>query len=500
MKQETTIKSALPTSVAKPTRRSALITAALQPERIVALLGLLFGLLFLVTLPPFQGTDEAAHFYRAYQVATGQIFAERAGDKSGGTLPASAIATVNALFYNDNYPSEKPFRNSELGNWLVYPLAPEQRAFVDFRNTALYSPIPYLPAALGISIGHHLGLAPLVALYLGRLTVLLVTVTFVVLAVRITPIGKWLMVGLALIPAAACARSGIGLDGISLSTSMLFTALVLHYTYHNILRLGWRDLLLLVLVASAVAMTRQVYVLLFGLIFLIPMARLGGWVRGSLTIAGLSVVVAGAALGWTLINATAYVPVVPGRSDPSSAEYRNPDASKLDVEFSPRDQLAYVLSSPGAFVQSVWSLVARNVGERVGYALGGFGWSGNITLLHQFLYAVGLVLLVLIGDQRAAWLHWRTRVWCAVIVGGGTLATIAAAYLLWNDIGSERISGVQPRYFVPLLPAAALIGFGWLGKWLIQLPLRIPGIIFGILSLLATWYEAFYWYYLRIGF
>jgi Predicted membrane protein (DUF2142) len=43
----------------------------LTPDRLVLALGLAGGLLLVFVTPPFQVPDEPAHFFRAYQVATG---------------------------------------------------------------------------------------------------------------------------------------------------------------------------------------------------------------------------------------------------------------------------------------------------------------------------------------------------------------------------------------------------------------------------------------------
>ena len=80
--------------------------------------------------PTVRRSRRPAHQYRAYQVSEGSIRAERQGDRVGGFLPTSLRLS----------PHDRPWRGAPV------PLRAEERAFVDFRNTALYAPVP-TPAA-----------------------------------------------------------------------------------------------------------------------------------------------------------------------------------------------------------------------------------------------------------------------------------------------------------------------------------------------------------------
>ncbi|MER3433396.1 MAG: hypothetical protein C4288_08190 [Leptolyngbya sp. ERB_1_1] len=44
-----------------------------SPERAFLILSLIFGMMFIIALAPFQSPDEPAHFYRAYQLSEGKI-------------------------------------------------------------------------------------------------------------------------------------------------------------------------------------------------------------------------------------------------------------------------------------------------------------------------------------------------------------------------------------------------------------------------------------------
>ena len=42
-------------------------------EKIFVFLALIFGLLYVFILPPFQSVDEGNHFFRTYQISTGRF-------------------------------------------------------------------------------------------------------------------------------------------------------------------------------------------------------------------------------------------------------------------------------------------------------------------------------------------------------------------------------------------------------------------------------------------
>ena len=73
------------------------------------------------------------------------------------------------------------------------PLDPQRRQFTAFPNTALYSPVPYLPQSAAIGPRGFCEPAPLTMLYLARIANLIVYLFLAAAAVRLAPIhnGRW---------------------------------------------------------------------------------------------------------------------------------------------------------------------------------------------------------------------------------------------------------------------------------------------------------------------
>src|SRR6185369_3390333 len=97
----------------------------------------------------------------------------------------------------------------------------------DFRTTAPYSPIAYLPQALAIGLGRSLGLSPVALLYCARLAGLAAALTLVSLAIRSAPMAKHVLLLLALSPMGLRQMSLLTADSLTIAYAFLFIAIVL---------------------------------------------------------------------------------------------------------------------------------------------------------------------------------------------------------------------------------------------------------------------------------
>ena len=61
----------------------------LSIEKIFVLLAILFGILYVFILPPFQSVDEGMHFFRTYQISEGHLTAKKIDGKVGDEIPSS---------------------------------------------------------------------------------------------------------------------------------------------------------------------------------------------------------------------------------------------------------------------------------------------------------------------------------------------------------------------------------------------------------------------------
>ncbi|OFY47411.1 MAG: hypothetical protein A2W85_01745 [Bacteroidetes bacterium GWF2_41_31] len=158
----------------------------LIPHRMFLLIAIIWGLIMIFIIGPLQIPDETNHFFRAYQVSQFKFMPEVKNNILGGELPSSFWILISN-FSNIPYHAEEKLSFALIDSSLRVKVNPDETTFMLFSNTALYSPIPYIPQATGISIGKLFSLPPLILLYLGRLFNLALWIIMVYTAIKNYP-------------------------------------------------------------------------------------------------------------------------------------------------------------------------------------------------------------------------------------------------------------------------------------------------------------------------
>ncbi len=393
---------------------------AFAPEIVFLTIGAMAGVLFIVVTPPLRGADESAHWYRAYQVSEGRLVAERRQDRVGGFLPKSLRITAD----------DRPWRGAQAS------LRADERAFLDFRNTALYAPLPYLPQAIAIAAWRGVGVPPLTLFYLARAAGLAAALTLTLLAIRVTPLGKWTFLLLALTPMAIRQMSLVTADSVTHAACLLFIGLCLRIALVQGTRGETESTAVLGLGAFVVALSKIAYAPL-SLLALLPQtegdgARRAGWLRAGVAIA---LGVAGIAAWLWLIR------------DLYAAQRIAPDAD-------PGRQLAFILVDPVSYGYVLLADVADNGVKYVWQGLG-YEWTFPTALAWPHL-GVLIVVAILDGRGEAGLGRWTRGLLAVVAVATYVLIT-TMNYLAWSPIGAASVSFVQGRYYIPIVPLLLLL-------------------------------------------
>ena len=70
-----------------------------KPHKIFIYLSIIFGMILVFLVPPFQSPDEDSHFKKAYVMSKGQIFSTVEDNVNGFDLPTNMLITINQ--YNE---------------------------------------------------------------------------------------------------------------------------------------------------------------------------------------------------------------------------------------------------------------------------------------------------------------------------------------------------------------------------------------------------------------
>lgn len=437
------------------------------PANLFLVLALSFGTLFAFLIPPGYNPDEPHHFFRAYQISEGYIQAQeipqdeysflvdRPAEKVGGPIP---LAVAQLFAETLTYPiegsalggQERPDYIDWSSVWSLHE--DDSRIWIGFSNTAVYSPIVYLPTLIAIWAGHLFSAPILLTFYLARLAGLIIGVGLTYLALRILPVGRWTMLVLALLPTTVNEFAAVSADPITISTAFLVVALTLHYAFQEeaMTRRKWT---LLGLAMLALGLAKPAYAVLFGVALAIPIANAFARRRrdvvalaGTLLVAGLP------AIAWQV--ATKWVPPSFETTEKVSAQITN------------------ILSAPSQNLRTLFLTFFTDQGQgRFFYQsfFGAFAWNG-VFLPTVFIYLLCAALAVSTllkapGEYDLKRLPGHSHLWLRVGFMALFLVSIVALadglYAVWSPLNSTVVTGLQGRYFIPF---AFLLFFPFMGR------------------------------------
>ncbi len=450
---------------------------SLRPECLFLATALLSGLVLSVLNPPMQGPDEGAHLRRAYQLSEGQVLAHGANGDLGGELPVSLRTGALREWGRICLHPERRVTRQAIDDLLAEPLAPSTIEFMDFRNTAVYSPVPYLPQALILAPARLAEARPVLLLYLARFAGFAAWSGLVFFAIRATPAGKWSMAMVALSPVAMVQGTVLNADSVTNGLGFVTLALGLRVALGPRGRhVGWREVCVFTLASALLAVCKFVYAPLVLLILALERERTASAKQHAAMLGFAIGVTAIAWLGWSIAAARLRLPPVPlqpvlGGQSPT-ALHSGRAAVLLSAFRHPLDFVAMVART--AIHDRVW--------------VRGMSWvDWNVVLPGAFTWA-GFVLLIAVAIVDTDPEHpvsARLRVLAATAALLSLLGAYLIHFMMWTVPGDRYIGGVHGRYAIPVAPAMLLaLGAGRAAKARRFLPLAMVG--FGLLSMGVT--------------
>ncbi len=428
------------------------------PERWAAraflLVALPVGLVFVFVIPPSQVVDEESHFLRAWQLSGLNLFADVREDPESGFERNGAVFDVCVVEYIREFAGAAQVADnfSMSTFWFDTPdCSPRNRDFVITDAATGYGPWSYPGEVTALAISRAAGLPLPVAFYAGRLAGLLVFTSAIWAALRIAPAARLTMMFVALLPMSLMSAVAYNSDGVMIAGSILAAACALRLALHETQRA--RQLLLVMTLALAcVVVSKPTYVVLVGLLLLVPAARFGSRRAGRWLLAGSAAAVVVPAVAWYRISQGADTgPIFYAGTDPAA-------------------QLRSVISDPFGFLVTVWDTLFSYTYE-VFFLRGWLGVYGMFRIgrpevapllaVPWIIVAAGalaVTVAVEAGERREMPTIDRVRrqVVAYGILIGGPLAIFFTAYLMWTVPGADVIEGVQGRYMLPFIPVAAV--------------------------------------------
>ncbi len=508
-------------------------------QRLFCLCGALLGLGFALVLPPLCGPDEYAHGASAYALAS-KLSGQPAYNEAGELY----MRACDASYMTDETGPSGAFVYAD---WLRQlgqgGNSPQLTEAVSVRSAGSAAYL-YLPSALGMLLGRTLGLSFYGVWLLGRLGSLAAYLALGTWALRRMPFGKNLLFTALVLPSTLGLAAGLSADTLTIGCSFALTALCLDCAFGR-RQVRGGDLCGLVLLSALLGPGKAVYILLVGLVFLIP-AECYSSPRRCVLVRCLTVGAAG--LGWAFYNLE-YIRYIlrdvnewavwGGLVLLAVLAVLLPRLLRFWKALAPRYKrlslaaalvLAVLAAAVGLYALRLGGdLTPQQLAEgiqpngdsiytySVGYTLRhlpqvaellvnsviaqGFFWLQQLLgacpgepIVHQLelngLLTLALFCLVVLASLSAGEKRLPARAaWGAGGICLGVTALITAACLTWTPVNYQIIFGLQGRYLLPLLPLLMLL----LGKnrWLTltrprEGALQMEGLCLSTLALLNT--------------
>lgn len=428
----------------------------LRPDRFFLFCALFFGLVFLVITPPFQTPDELSHFYRAYQLSEGDFIGVKQDQRVGGNLPVSLANSYEPFRYIRRH-AHVTTKWVTIQQQFNRNLHEQDRKFIDFPNTGMYSFVCYIPQAIGIFIVRNFNSSPICIFYGGRLVALLFWAVSIFFVIRLLPFYKWLFTLLALLPMSIASNMSLSADVMTNVVSFLVIAYSFHLAYKQE-RIAPQHMLFFVLLGILLALAKVVYLPLLLLFFLIPQEKFGDKRSYFTQMILLFAVSSATALAWSAVMKGLYVPYK--LYNPIASEDHMLWASMVSCANMP-EQLQYILN------QSWWYIPYVMVKSML-YAfpmysqsyIGTFGWLDTFLPIWTVVAGYIVILAVARWDSDQQIFVGRRFKLLLIACFGITLFLILISQLLtWVCVGVDHVSIIQGRYMVPILPLVFMLSF-----------------------------------------
>lgn len=202
-----------------------------SPSKTFVAIALIFGSLLILVTPPFTGADEEAHFTRAYSITTGHLALHNTTQVA---VPKSFRQTIGCFQTKTNQPGTMyryNYANYGINKRLSYTCAmnlPLKQNDTEKVHTSayVYSPIAYIPQTIAILAGRLLRAPIIIMAYMVRFSVLIEYIVMIALAIKLLPIRRWALTGIALLPTPIMFINNPSGDFILFGAAALMSAII----------------------------------------------------------------------------------------------------------------------------------------------------------------------------------------------------------------------------------------------------------------------------------
>ena len=409
-------------------------------EKLYVYIALFFGILFLVLTPPFESPDEDSHFKRAFQISNGNIFCKLKKDKCGNYFPQDML---DYIYEKTTYIGDRD-KKYEFSSFAIDQYTQtnyNKMVFNEYSTNQAFFPV-YIPAAGGIIIAkvfsRIIGMNMISSSYMihfARLFMLITTIAITYFAIKRTPVFKKSFFTIGLLPMLLFLSSMVTYDGIVNAVFLLTLAIILDLIYKKD-KIDKKDIIILVLSGILLLNVKTVYFAIFMLMFLIPKNKFEKK-NGKIKIAIIMILlIIGISFLFRIPN---YINSVP----------------KNEIESK---QLSFIISHPMTYAKTLVKNVIAQRNFQITTMVGVFGLLDTyLPFVIIFVIYMNILLTGLIdGINEKIKIDFKSKILLILYIIFVVCSVYTSMYIIWTPyilktVGGNEITGVQGRYFIPIL-------------------------------------------------
>lgn len=394
----------------------------------IAVLGIL-GTFYFFICPFEMPPDEPAHLLRAFEISTGRLFARKLSSGAFGDVLPSALKDC--------------WNRAGVINW-------NDTAEIGFSNTALYSFVSYIPQSIGILLARVFTDRLATVYYMGRLFNFLSAFALSVFALKKIPFGKKILFVIMVFPMTLQEMISLSPDALLNSLSFAFIAFILDCAYVKP-QISKKDILIIGTMLSMISLCKVVYLVALFIVYIIPSDKLDKKDRYCLKV---FVPLLAVALSLSSLVGSAYTLAN------SHASYGGDRNAMEQVKFILTHPFSYMrIFARTLVVETPWWIITC-----IGSSL---GWL-NIKTSFIVYFSFGTMFLFLSAWRNDIPVQIRKKDTLLFVLTflAGVILILTSLYVQWSSLRANMISGVQGRYFIPLLPSLSFaLAYACSGKF-----------------------------------
>jgi len=398
----------------------------IKKEILFLYMALFIGIIFVFINVPQIRYDEHAHFWRAYEIARGNIISRTTNE-----LPNSVIELFKR---NDGTYPNKEFNYETLKEKISEPLNEENKIAFPVGATGSLTPISYIPQVIGILIGRVLNFSPMVILWLARMANLLCYIALVFLAIKIMPFEKWkwIIMIIALFPMTMNLAATVSPDTIIISTTLLAISYVF-YLKNVVKKITMKNMILLGILFMIPIVCKIVYFPLCLLVFILPKDKFENKLKRNLY--------------YILTALIIFVTYFALNKLVAKGDYA------IAIRTNMTEQILFTISDLSRdFVTAINTFYSESslyFFELIG------GWN-TINIISVVFFIILLFVMFNKESTQYEFNRKEKNIVLAIIIIQA-LGVIAAMYLGWTQARQTTVEGIQGRYFLPILPLLCML-------------------------------------------